>query len=84
MGPAADQVKTGDIFEAITRTQMQELPEIVGEIEGRAEMDLVLLIPFLRSDHALEPNARLDPAVRRPGKLVTRWRLSVNVESLYF
>jgi len=25
-------------------------------------------------------NARLDPTVRRPGKLVTRWRLFVNVD----
>ena len=30
--------------------------------------------------HVTTGNARLDPAVRRPGKLVTRWRLLVNVD----
>lgn len=30
--------------------------------------------------HATTGNARLDPTVRRPGKLVTRWRLWVNVD----
>jgi predicted transcriptional regulator of viral defense system len=29
--------------------------------------------------HVTTGNARLDPSVRRPGKLVTRWRLLVNV-----
>ena len=29
--------------------------------------------------HMTTGNARLDPTVRRPGKLVTRWRLLVNV-----
>jgi predicted transcriptional regulator of viral defense system len=30
--------------------------------------------------HVTTGNARLDPTVRRPGKLVTRWRLFVNVD----
>jgi predicted transcriptional regulator of viral defense system len=30
--------------------------------------------------HMTTGNARLDPTVRRPGKLVTRWRLLVNVD----
>lgn len=37
-------------------------------------------LPAAARRHVTTGNARLDPAVRRPGKLVTRWRLWVNVD----
>ena len=59
--PAADQVNRFEVFESILRPQMQHLREGMGQIEGRAQMDLVIQVPVRRAS----PFARIGSATRR-------------------
>ena len=49
MRAAADEINAIDILEAIVRAQVQHLVEAVREIEGRALVNLVFLIPIVRA-----------------------------------
>ncbi len=50
MRAAADKINAIDILEAVVRTKMQHLIEAVREIECRALVNFVFLIPIGRRD----------------------------------
>ena len=51
MGAAPNQVHAFQIFEAVVWPHVQHLPKIVREIKGCASVDLVVVLPMIRSDH---------------------------------
>ena len=57
MRAAADKVNVLEIFKAIVGTEVEHLPEIVGQIEGRSVVDVVVVLPICRRHHQLRPNA---------------------------
>ena len=59
MGAAADEVNPIDIFEAVVRAQMQHLVEAVREVKSRPLVNLILRVPIVGSNDALETDPLL-------------------------
>ena len=54
---AADQIDGLEVFKPIMRPHVQHLRQVVGQIEGGATVDLVMLVPIGRRDHVLKTDA---------------------------
>src|SRR5262245_27126348 len=60
MRAAPHQIHALQILEMILWPKVQHLPEIVRQIERRATVDLITVVPVGRRYHLLEANAFLD------------------------
>ena len=58
--PPPTRYMPSQILEAVVRAEVQHLVEAVREVEGRAAMDLVVRVPVVGRDDALETDAPLD------------------------
>src|SRR5688572_23847781 len=60
MSSPAGQVNAFQILEPVMWTEVQHLVEAVRQVECRAEVDVVVMLPVVGRDHALKPDSRLD------------------------
>ena len=70
MGATPDEVHPFKVFEAVVRTEVEHLAEIVGEIERRPAVDLVVILPVIRRDHLLKADPLPDAVDPHPLELV--------------